>query len=224
LITGESLNLPNNQLDMMLRKVLVAFLLGLFLFSPTQAEAQRWLQTSQLIVPVEADSPTQALLDTLVQVVRRKDSLMVRRSPDNSAAMSLTDLENKLISGPGIGLSSASHVFIDYKFMIGNRGYEESIEAFKFIFRRGEAASDVPILYVEAKKPWVQQILRNKGTTLQSNQAALKTFSDQLAFARMQDNEGAQVVEIAGKPVRSGYKAKKQKLVEKITRLTYGSM
>lgn len=208
----------------MARKILVACFLGLFLFTPTEVEAQRWLQTSQLIVPVQADTPTRALLDTLVQVIRRKDSLMVRRSPEESTKMSLTDLENKLISGPGIGLSSASHVFIDYKFMIGNRGYEESIEAFKFIFRAGQSESDVPMLYVEAKKPWVQQILRNKGTTLQTNQAALKTFSDQLAFARMQDNEGAQVVEIAGKAVRSGYEEKKQKLVEKITRLTYGSM
>lgn len=208
----------------MARKAFFAFFLGFFLFTPTQADAQRWLQTSQLIVPVEADTPTRALLDTLVQVIRRKDSVMVRRSPEESTTMSLTDLENKLISGPGIGLSSASHVFLDYKFMIGNRGYEESIEAFKFIFRAGQAESDVPMLYVEADKPWVQKILRNKGTTLRTNQAALKTFSDQLSFARMQDNEGAQVVEIAGKAVRTGYEAKKKKLVEKITRLTYGSM
>jgi len=208
----------------MARKVIVTFILGLFLFTPTQVEAQRWLQTSQLIVPVEADTPTRALLDTLVQVIRRKDSIMVRRSPESSTTMSLTDLENKLISGPGIGLNSASHVFIDYKFMIGNRGYEESIEALKFIFRAGQAESDVPMLYIEVNQPWVQQILRNKGTTLRTNQAALKTFSDQLSFARMQDNEGAQVVEIAGKAVRTGYEEKKQKLVEKITRLTYGSM
>jgi len=208
----------------MARKVLATFFLGLFLFTPTEAEAQRWLQTSQLIVPVEADTPTRALLDTLVQVIRRKDSVMVRRSPDNPATMSVTDLENKLISGPGIGLSSASHVFIDYKFMIGNRGYEESVEAFQFLYRQGQGREDVQMLYIEADKPWVQQILRNKGTTLRTNQAALKTFSDQLSFARMQDNDGAQVTEIAGKAVRTGFDAKKKKLVEKITRLTYGSM
>jgi hypothetical protein len=208
----------------MARKVLATFLLGLFLFTPTEAEAQRWLQTSQLIVPVEADTPTRALLDTLVQVIRRKDSVMVRRSPDNPATMSVTDLENKLISGPGIGLNSASHVFIDYKFMIGNRGYEESVEAFQFLYRQGQGREDVQMLYIEADKPWVQQILRNKGTTLRTNQAALKTFSDQLSFARMQDNDGAQVTEIAGKAVRTGFDAKKKKLVEKITRLTYGSM
>lgn len=208
----------------MARKVLATFFLGLFLFTPTEAEAQRWLQTSQLIVPVEADTPTRALLDTLVQVIRRKDSVMVRRSPDNPATMSVTDLENKLISGPGIGLSSASHVFIDYKFMIGNRGYEESVEAFQFLYRQGQGREDVQMLYIEADKPWVEQILRNKGTTLRTNQAALKTFSDQLSFARMQDNDGAQVTEIAGKAVRTGFDAKKKKLVEKITRLTYGSM
>ena len=209
---------------MSFRKIIGLVSVCLFLFAPTSADAQRWLQTAQLIVPVEADSPPQALLDTLVQVMGRKDSAMVRRSADSSTPMSLKDLENKLISDEGIGLRNANHVFLDYKFMIGNRGYEESIEAFQFLYRAGEGQEDIQMLYVEADKPWVQKVLRNKGTTLRTNQAALKTFSDQLSFARMQDNDGAQVVEIAGKAVRTGYKAKKKKLVEKITRLTYGSM
>jgi hypothetical protein len=212
---------------MTLRKsaLILVCLIGVSLASPAEAEAQRWLQTSQLIVPVENDAPTRALLDTLVQVIERKDSLMVRRSPESTEQMSLSDLRNQLISGPGIGLSSASHVFIDYEFMIGNRGFEENIKAFQFLFRPpGQGQEDVQMLHVDASQSWVEEILKNKGTTLRTNQAALKTFSDQLAFARMQDNEGAQVVEIAGQAVREGFEAKKRKLVEKITRLTYESM
>jgi hypothetical protein len=108
--------------------------------------------------------------------------------------------------------------------MIENRGFEEHIEAFQFLFRAGQGEEDVQMLYVDATKTWVKEVLRNKGTTLRSNQAALKTFSDQLAFARMQDNDGAKVVEIAGQAVREGFERKKRKLVEKITRLTYESM
>lgn len=204
--------------------LLLLCLTGLFLASPTQVEAQRWRQTSQLIVPIQPDSPTRALLDTLVQVVERKDSIKVRRTPESSASMSLSDLRNKLISGPGIGLTSANNVFIDYEFRIENRGFEESVEAFQFVYRAGEGREDVQMLYIDATKPWVKEILRNKGTTLRTNQAALKTFSDQLAFARMQDNQGAQVVEISGQTVREGFEEKKRKLVQKITRLTYESM
>ena len=204
--------------------ILLVFLIGASLISPAQVQAQRWLQTSQLIVPVKNDTPTRALLDTLVQVIERKDSVKVRRSAESSSSMTLSELRNQLIGGPGIGLSSASHVFIDYKFMIENRGFEERIEAFQFLFRAGQGEEDVQMLYVDATKPWVKEVLRNKGTTLRTNQAALKTFSDQLAFARMQDNDGAKVVEIAGQAVREGFERKKRKLVEKITRLTYESM
>jgi len=105
--------------------------------------------------------------------------------------------------------------------MIENRGFEESIEAFKFIFRQGTASEDIQMLYIDAAKPWVRKILRNKGTSLRSNQAALKTFADQLAFARMHDS--GKIVEIAGNTVRKGFERKKRKLVQKITRLTYES-
>jgi hypothetical protein len=204
---------------------LVILVLGAFLASPGEAQAQRWLQTAQLIVPVKSDSPTKALLDTLVQVIERKDSIKVRRTADSDTQMSISDLRDELISGAGIGLSSANQMFIDYKFMIGNRGYEESFEAFQFLYRpMGQGEADTQMLYIDANSPWVQNVLRNKGTTLRSNQAALKTFTDQLAFARMQGKEGAQVVEIANQAVRSGFERKKRKLVEKITRLTYGSM
>jgi hypothetical protein len=148
---------------------------------------------------------------------------MVKRKPDGEE-MTLSDLKNELINGPGIGLSSgANGVFIDYRFEIENRGFEESIEGFQYVFRPpGGQSEDIQLLYVDATDKWVGNILRNKGTTLTTNQAALKTFSDQLAFARMA--EKGQVVEIADKVVREGYERQKRQLVQKIQRLTYGSM
>lgn len=203
--------------------VLCLLMVGLAAMGPQEATAQRWLQTSQLVTDIQTDGPVRALLDTLVNVIERKDNIKVRRSPDASATMSLSDLRNTLINGPGIGLTSANKVFIDYRFEIQNRGFEESIESFQFVFRPpGGDQEDVQMLYLDASESWLRNILRNKGTSLTTNEAALKTFSDQLAFARtVQD---AQIVEIAGETVREGFEAKKRQLVQKIQRLTYESM
>lgn len=205
-------------------KLALVFLcaIGTLLASPSEAQAQRWLQTTQLITPIQNDGPTRALLDTLVQVLERKDNAQVKRAPDDSETLGLSGLRDKLINESGIGLGSASHVFIDYRFEIENRGFEESIEAFQFVYRPGEGEEDIQMMYVDGNEKWVQNILDNKGTTLRTNQAALKTFSDQLAFARMQD--GGKIVEISDQTVREGFEAKKRNLVQKITRLTYESM
>ena len=202
----------------------LSLLLGGMLFvSPQESVAQRWLQTSQLITDVETDGPARALLDTLVQVVERSDSIEVRRSRDASETMELSTLRDQLINGPGIGLTSANKVFIDYRFEIDNQGFEESIEGFQYIFRPpGGDEEDVQMLYLDTSDPWVQTILANKGTTLTTNEAALRTFRDQLSFARTV--RAAQIVEIAVNPVREGFEAKKRNLVQKIQRLTYESM
>ncbi len=196
-------------------------IIGLLFFSSPDVQAQRWLQTTQLTTPIQSDGPTRALLDTLVQILDRKDSVTVKRSPQDSEDLTLSELRDKLINDAGIGLGSANRVFIDYKFKIENRGFEESIEALRFVYRPGEGQEDIRMMYVDATDPWVGSVLRNKGTSLRTNQAAMKTFSDQLAFARMQ--EDGQIVEISGQTVREGFESKKRKLVEKITRLTYES-
>lgn len=207
------------------RRVLTLILLGIgcLAMGASEATAQRWLQTSQLLTEIKQDSPTRALLDTLVQVIERKDSVKIKRTADAEEELSLSDLRNKLINDQGIGLTSANFVFIDYRFEIENRGFEESVESLQFVYRPpGGAEEDIQMLYVDASKPWVQNILHNKGTTLVTNEAALKTFSDQLAFARLvQDGK---IVEIAGQTVREGFERKKRQLVQKIQRLTYESM
>jgi len=207
------------------RRVLTLFLLGIgcLAMGAPDATAQRWLQTSQLLTEIKQDSPTRALLDTLVQVIGRKDSIMIKRTASSNEKMTLSDLRDKLINNQGIGLTSANYVFIDYRFEIENRGFEESVESMQFVYRPpGGTEEDIQMLYIDASKPWVKNILHNKGTTLVTNEAALKTFSDQLAFARLvQDGK---IVEIAGQTVREGFEQKKRQLVQKIQRLTYESM
>jgi hypothetical protein len=206
------------------RRILSLSLLAfaLLAMTPSDATAQRWLQTTQLLSPIETDGPARALLDTLVQVMERKEEIQIKRSRDDSEPMSLSELREELID-EGFGLTSANNVFIDYRFEIRNRGFEESIESMQFVYRSpGGAEEDIQMMYVDTSKPWVKNILRNKGTTLTTNEAALRTFSDQLAFARMVQD--GQIVEIAGETVREGFEAKKRQLVQKIQRLTYESM
>lgn len=207
------------------RKVLLLSLLmmGCLAMGASDATAQRWLQTSQLLSEIKQDTPTRALLDTLVQVIDRSDSIKVKRTADSREAVSMSSLRDKLINNQGIGLTSANFVFIDYRFEIENRGFEESIESLQFVYRPpGGTEEDIQMMYIDASDPWVKTVLQNKGTTLVTNEAALKTFSDQLAFARLvQDGK---IVEIAGKTVREGFERKKRELVQKIQRLTYESM
>lgn len=210
-----------------IRKVLLLALLtlGLAAAGPSEATAQRWLQTAQVLTPISSDGPTRALLDTLVQVIERREGAMVKRTPESPESLTLSELRDKLINEQGIGLTSANFAFIDYRFEIENRGFEETIESFQFVYRPpGGTQEDIQMLYVDTNKPWVDQILKNKGTTLRSNQAALLTFADQLAFARTIQNNEAKIVEIADETVREGFEAKKRKLRRKITRLTYESM
>ena len=207
------------------RKFVILCLLafGVAAMSPPEATAQRWLQTSQLIKNVRSDGPARALLDTLVQVIERRDGVEVRRTSDAPETLTLSELRDELINGPGLGLTSANKVFINYRFEIRNRGFEESIQSFQFLFRPPSGnEEDIQMLYVDASDPWVKGVLQNKGTSLTTNEAALQTFKDQLSFARTVRD--AQITEIAGDPVREGFEAKKRNLVQKIQRLTYGSM
>lgn len=196
---------------------------GLLIMGPTDASAQRWVQTSQLLSEITEEKPTRALLDTLVQVMDRKENIKVKRTADSQKKISISKLREKLINEQGIGLTSANFVFINYKFQIKNRGFQEIIQSLQFAYRPpGGESEDIQMMHIDASAPWVQNVINNKGTTLVTNEAALKTFSDQLAFARLvQDGK---IVEIAGETVREGFERKKRQLVQKIQRLTYESM
>jgi hypothetical protein len=199
----------------------LAFLLFV---GPRDANAQRWLQTTQVIAPVESETATRALLDTLINVIDRSDSLMIKRSPDNPSRMPVGQLEDNLLNDEGIGLSSANNVFIDYRFEVNRDGFEERITELFFIYRPpGTGEEDIPIMHLSAKQDWVADVLRNKGTTLVTNEAALKPFGDQIAFAKIVRERDARIVEIGDRTVRDGFEAKKRNLVDKITRLSYSS-
>jgi hypothetical protein len=175
-----------------------------------------------------------ALLDTLANVMQRQDSVIVRREPGGRPTQ-FSDLQNTLIDDEGIDVLSANVVFFDYVFEQTGDGFSERITEMEFVYRPGgiqgsSAQQDVPLLYLNADRdPILRTVLRNKGTTLQTNQAAMRIFIQQLAFAKVMRGsaagEGRQnqpfITRIGQRTVREGFEQEKQRLVNKIIQLTY---
>lgn len=202
-------------------------LLGLFLASvlfllPQAVAAQHWLQTARVVTPVE-QGPLRAFLDTVVTEMEERD-VRVRRTPSQSEKMTVSTLRDRLIEEEGIGLSSANHAFIDYRFTIdGGSTFQQEISAIRFVYRPGANQNDISILHLNARSGWVDQLLHNKGTRLVTNEAALIPFHRHLGFARIARQKESQIVEIGGETIREGFHRKKEALIRKVERLAYES-
>jgi len=160
-------------------------------------------------------------LDSLVNVMERKD-ITVQRSPEEKEKMKIADLRSALINEQGIGLGSANHAFINYRFTIDNgSNFEQEITNIYFVFRPGPDQSDIPVMYVNAREAWVQKLLNQKGTSLRTNEAALIPFQRHLGFANIARKETSDVVEISGETVREKFDEEKEALIRKIERLMY---
>jgi len=180
-----------------------------------------WLQTATVVTPIER-GPTRAFLDTLVNVVERKDGIRVLRSPDAEKRMDISSLRSALISEEGIGVTSANHAFIDYRFSIDNGSrFRQTIRSIHFVFRPGPQQTDISVLYLDAQQPWVKEVIHRNGTSLRSNQAAVIPFHRHLGFANIARQEKSEVVEVAGETIRSGFDERKEDLIQKVQRLTY---
>ena len=198
--------------------VLVSFLL----LMPQEANGQLWLQTSRVVTPVE-QGPVRVLLDSLVTVMERRE-FTVKRSPDQDTSMTVSQLRTTLINEQGIGIGSANHAFIDYRFTIDNGStFRQEVASIRFVFRPGPNQTDVPVLYLDARSGWVDTFLHNKGTDLKTNEAALIPFHRHLGFAQIARQKNTEIVEIGGQTVRKGFDQKKEALIRKVERLTYES-
>ena len=103
------------------------------------------------------------LLDSLVHVMERR-SLAVRRSADIDSSTTVAQLRSTLIDEKGIGIGSANHAFIDYRFSIDNESdFRQEVAAIRFVFRPGPNQTDVPVLYLDARSGWVDTFLHTRG-------------------------------------------------------------
>jgi len=202
--------------------VLGLLLAALCLAAPQSAQGQLWLQTSRVLTPIE-NGPTRAFLDTLINVMEQKD-VRVKRSPEQNGKMNVSALRNQLISENGIGLGSANHAFIDYRFSIDNGSrFRQSITTIHFVFRPGPNQNDISIMHIDAQQPWVERVIHQKGTSLRTNEAALIPFHRHLSFANIARQTKTQVVEIGSRTVREKFDERKAALIRKVERLTYES-
>lgn len=179
----------------------------------------RWLQTVQIIVPVDDDHVTGVLLDTLATVIQRED-LPVRRAPDEEATQPYASLEAELLDA-GLDVYSATHAFVSFRYEGNDRGFSSTITDVHFIYRPAQAGeADMPILYVDLRDTPIRHALANSGTPIRENEAALQPFNEQLMLSKLDE---AVVVRVGNRVIRdsTAARAEKQRLLATIRQWLY---
>ncbi|MBT8401702.1 MAG: hypothetical protein KJO98_14585 [Rhodothermia bacterium] len=184
-------------------QVLIAFA-ALAVSSALEAPAQsRWLQTVQVMAPVQGQDIASALLDSLIDVADRR-KVLIGRTPEDSARYRVVDLEDRLFSD-GLDFSSANKMFITYRFEANQRRFKADILDLYFIYRPEEYEdADIPIAFFDASDPIIRNTLVGKGTRLETNEAVFEPFWDKLQFYQLED---ALVTSIGGRVIRDEERA-----------------
>ena len=203
------------------RRALGAVALLLLLSTAAQpAQAQQWAQEIEIVTSVESEQPTRVFLDSLVTAVQERDTLRVRREAGGEE-MTLKALQNTLIED-GIGLFSANRAFIEYRFEIRDNRFVEIIQNVHFIFRPPSSGeTDVPLLYADASHPVVQQVMTNQGVPNPENLEAISLFRDELSFASLSIDQGADIVAVAGSPIRGEFDQRRKAVLQRFKRFIY---
>lgn len=177
---------------------------------PTQA--QEWRQESQLMTVVEEDGALDLLLDSLSAAFEEAPETLVRRSPQDTAAVSYRTLSSRLLD-KGLGLISTSHLFIQYRFERTTTGLVETVEELHFIYREESDEEDISLLYVSTDNPTVREVLLQSGVLSEVNMQTVTPFRRFLAFPRLVRKEETTLVRMAGQPVREHHERHRQQLL-----------
>lgn len=195
----------------------------LILFLPLQeSDGQvRWQRTVKVIAPVQEGLVTRALTDSVVAMAEAEE-LEVRRRPESDTTIPLSEIKEAL-SKEGLALTSATHVFLTYRFVLRSSALEREIRDLHFIYRpAAEQGEDIPILYLDlTKNNLYQRLLVKKGLPSPVNEVAFEPFVEKVAFHSLQDT--ARVVQVGDEIIRDSERAaaEKQQIMETIRRLTY---
>lgn len=201
---------------------LAALSLVLLLVPTAESAGQaEWQRTVEVIVPVEEELVTRPLTDSIVAMIEAQ-ALSPKRTPQSDTTATLEEIEAAL-SGEGLALTSATHVFITYRFTQKSSRLRRDILDLHFIYRpSAEQGEDIPILYLDLSKNNLhQRLLVEKGTPVRINEAAFRSFEDQVRFSELQ--EEATVVQVGDRVLRDAEKAAtaKQQILRTIQNLTY---
>ncbi|MCS3672733.1 hypothetical protein GGP66_000137 [Salinibacter ruber] len=195
-------------------------LLLLVLSASPSAGQDQWRQTVQTIVPVKEKTIARALLDSVVSVVQNQD-IPVQQAPQASST-SFKAIEDTL-SEEGLAASSATHMFITYRFSLSSSTFNEKILDLYYIFRpEGQGGEDIPILYLDLREGRLyESLLIERGTRLTSNEATFLPFKQQVGFNDLRDQLA--VVRVGNRTIRDTARAaaEKKRILEVIRNLTY---
>ena len=201
----------------------VALLGLLILFLPIQESTGqvRWQRTVKVIAPVQEGLVTRALTDSVVAMAEAGE-LQVRRRPESDTTVPLSEIQEAL-SKEGLALTSATHVFVTYRFVLRASALERDIRDLHFIYRpSAEQGEDISILYLDlTKNDLYKRLLEKKGLPSPVNEVAFRPFEERIAFHSLQDT--AQVVQVGDEIIRDPERAaaEKQQIMETIRKLTY---
>lgn len=191
------------------------------LFIPVSESAGQveWQRTVKVIAAVEEGSIVRALTDSIVTMAEAGE-LPIRRAP-NSDTTTVQEVENALAE-EGLALTSASHVFLTYRFTLNGGSLHRDILNLHFIYRpTAQQGEDIPILYVDlTKNDLYQELLIEKGTPSPVNEVVFRPFGEQL---RLQNLENATVVQVGNRIIRDSEQAaaEKRRILQTVERLTY---
>ena len=193
-------------------------LAALFLAANTSHAQTRWLQTVEVIAPVDDYNVTGVFRDSLIQVMQR-GKVELRREPESSVR-TFRSLEDDLYS-EGLDFTSANRVFFTYRLEASQRGFTSEIEEIYFIYRpEGFEDVDMPIFHVSGKDPAVRRLILSGGTQMLANEAAFEPFYDQLTFHHLDEST---VVSVGGRLIRDPEKAvrERERLLATVRRFIY---
>lgn len=185
----------------------IVLIVGLAGIAQTSFGQARWVQTVQVVAPIDEEPATSVLLDTL-DVLLQDGGITVQREPDGET-YSYEGLERQL-SGDGLHIYSATHLFITYRFNLTPHNFNVQVRDLHFIYRSPQInEADVPILYLDASNPEIEQLLKQNGLRRTTNEAAMRRFWDQLTFYQLE--ETATVVQVGNQVIRDSTEAARQK-------------
>lgn len=178
----------------MRRILLLIVLLGVAETSQAQG---RWLQTVQIVAPVEDGHVTATLRDSLMHLFERGE--VTARLEADGPRTSFQELARTL-GREGLDFTSANQVFITYRLEATSRGFTSTILDLYYIYRPdGYGDIDYPVMYVEADQAAIRRLFQNSGTRTLINEAALEPFAEQMSFAQL--SNGA-IVSVGGHVIR----------------------
>jgi len=185
------------------------------------AQAQRWAQRVEVVKPVVQDGPAYALLDSLVQAYETADdSVTLRRTP-NATRQPVRQVRDELLED-GLGLVSATHVFIQYEFSIVRDEFVETIEELQYIYRPPNAdEEDISLFTVRTDEPIVREVMMNQGLPHATNLNAINTFATLLSFPRLASTTETTIVSLNNRTVRENYTQQRENLTAQLVELVY---